>query len=86
MCLCTVLLTLQTLKGSWNLSRSSAADLILKAPPGQCEKPKVSNISMDSMMLSWEEPEDDGGTPADGVGGTWMLIWRSCPRRHCYIQ
>ena len=29
----------------------------------------MSNISMDSMTVSWEEPEDDGGTP---ITGYWL--------------
>lgn len=37
--------------------------------PGQCEKPTISNITMDSMTVNWEEPEDDGGTP---ITGYWL--------------
>ncbi|TWW80211.1 Titin [Takifugu flavidus] len=37
--------------------------------PGQCEKPTVTNITMDSMTINWEEPEEDGGTP---ITGYWL--------------
>lgn len=39
------------------------------AVPGQCEKPTVTSITMDSMTVNWEEPEDDGGTP---ITGYWL--------------
>lgn len=40
-----------------------------KAVPGQCEKPTISAVDHDSMMVNWEEPEDDGGSP---VTGYWL--------------
>ncbi|KAI4798294.1 hypothetical protein KUCAC02_022137 [Chaenocephalus aceratus] len=41
----------------------------LYAPPGQVEKPKVSGVTLDAMTVSWEEPEEDGGTP---ITGYWL--------------
>lgn len=41
----------------------------MAAVPGQCEKPTVTNITMDSMTINWEEPEEDGGTP---ITGYWL--------------
>lgn len=39
------------------------------AVPGQCEKPTLSSVTMDSMTLNWEEPEVDGGSP---ITGYWL--------------
>lgn len=39
------------------------------ATPGQVEKPTVTNITMDSMTVNWEEPEEDGGTL---ITGYWL--------------
>lgn len=36
------------------------------AVPGQCEKPTVSNVCLESMTVNWEEPEYDGGSPVTG--------------------
>lgn len=38
-------------------------------PPGQCEKPTLSSITIDSMTVNWEEPDTDGGTP---ITGYWL--------------
>ncbi|KAF3843788.1 hypothetical protein F7725_002637 [Dissostichus mawsoni] len=32
------------------------------AVPGQCEKPTISDISLDSMTVNWDEPKYDGGS------------------------
>ncbi|MCJ8732919.1 hypothetical protein PDJAM_G00216430, partial [Pangasius djambal] len=37
--------------------------------PGQCEKPTLSSITMDSMTVNWEEPDTDGGSP---ITGYWL--------------
>lgn len=39
------------------------------AVPGQVEKPTVTSVTMDSMTVNWEEPEDDGGSP---ITGYWL--------------
>lgn len=39
------------------------------AVPGQCNKPTVSEITLESMTVEWEEPEYDGGSP---VTGYWL--------------
>lgn len=43
--------------------------LPLTAVPGQCEKPTVTDVSLESMTVNWEEPEYDGGSP---VTGYWL--------------
>lgn len=40
-----------------------------KAVPGQCEKPTVTEVTADSMIVNWEEPEYDGGSM---VTGYWL--------------
>lgn len=37
--------------------------------PGQCEKPTVTDVSVESMTVNWDEPEYDGGSP---VTGYWL--------------
>lgn len=39
------------------------------AAPGQVEKPTVTSVTVDSMTVNWEEPEDDGGSP---ITGYWL--------------
>jgi len=39
------------------------------AVPGQCEKPTVTDVSIESMTVEWDEPEYDGGSP---VTGYWL--------------
>lgn len=39
------------------------------AVPGQCNKPTVSEVTLESMTVEWEEPEYDGGSP---VTGYWL--------------
>lgn len=36
------------------------------AVPGQCEKPTVTNVSLDNMTVNWEEPKYDGGSSITG--------------------
>ncbi len=38
-------------------------------PPGQCDKPTLSSVTIDSMTVNWEEPNSDGGTP---ITGYWL--------------
>lgn len=38
-------------------------------PPGQCDKPTLSSVTIDSMTVNWEEPDSDGGTP---ITGYWL--------------
>ncbi|KAJ8416941.1 hypothetical protein AAFF_G00328190 [Aldrovandia affinis] len=37
--------------------------------PGQCEKPTVPEVTRDCMIVSWDEPEYDGGSM---VTGYWL--------------
>ena len=39
------------------------------AVPGQCEKPTVTDVCLESMIVNWEEPEYDGGS---SVTGFWL--------------
>lgn len=34
--------------------------------PGQCEKPTVTEVCLESMTVNWEEPKYDGGSPITG--------------------
>lgn len=43
--------------------------MLFIAIPGQCEKPTLSSITMDSMTVNWEEPDTDGGSP---ITGYWL--------------
>uniref|UniRef100_A0A4W3IYH8 Fibronectin type-III domain-containing protein n=1 Tax=Callorhinchus milii TaxID=7868 RepID=A0A4W3IYH8_CALMI len=37
--------------------------------PGACDKPTISSVTHDSMIVNWEDPEYDGGSP---VTGYWL--------------
>uniref|UniRef100_A0A4W5NRA0 Fibronectin type-III domain-containing protein n=1 Tax=Hucho hucho TaxID=62062 RepID=A0A4W5NRA0_9TELE len=37
--------------------------------PGQVEKPKVEDVTLESMVIIWDEPKYDGGSP---VSGYWL--------------
>lgn len=41
----------------------------LTAVPGACDKPTVGGVKRESMIVNWEEPEYDGGSP---VTGYWL--------------
>lgn len=43
--------------------------LFFLAIPGQCEKPTLSSVTLDSITVNWEEPETDGGSP---IIGYWL--------------
>lgn len=51
------------------MNSSNICSSTVAAVPGQCEKPTVTNVTMDSMTINWEEPEEDGGTP---ITGYWL--------------
>lgn len=36
------------------------------AVPGQCEKPTVTDVCLESMTVNWEEPKYDGGSSVTG--------------------
>lgn len=39
---------------------------LLAAVPGQCDKPTITNICLESMTVNWDEPKYDGGSPVTG--------------------
>ncbi len=40
--------------------------MVFVDPPGPPQAPKVSDITKESAVLTWEPPAEDGGTPITG--------------------
>lgn len=47
-----------------NISGQAQASIVVNVldKPGQCQNLKISYVTKDSCMVSWENPEDNGGT------------------------